>query len=277
MRITRYLALAVVLVVLSGCAQVKYFDIADEYERSLAGEMVVIPSGTFIMGDLSGEGVAAERPVHSVTVPAFKLGKYEVTFAQWDACVADGGCGGYTPDDEGWGRDYRPIISVSWDDIQAFISWLNARTGGDYRLPTEAEWEYAARSGSTTKYHFGNDESRLCHYGNHADICMPLGWHNESCSDGESRSAMVGSYRPNSYGLYDMHGNVMERVEDCWHYNYEGAPSDGGAWISDDCGSHVVRSGSWWNGLAYLHSAARSWSNRSDRDIALGFRLAKDL
>ena len=103
----------------------------------LAGKMVAIPGGTFRMGDISGEGDDDEKPVHSVTVPAFSMGKYEVTFAQWDACVADGGCGGYTPDDWGWGRGNRPVIDVTWDDIQGFIQWLNDRTGGKYRLPTE--------------------------------------------------------------------------------------------------------------------------------------------
>ena len=99
--------------------------------------MVSIPGGTFRMGDLNGGGDDVERPVHSVTVPDFKLGKFEVTFTQWDACVADGGCGRYTPDDRGWGRGNRPVMSVSWDDIQGFIDWLNARTGGNFRLPTE--------------------------------------------------------------------------------------------------------------------------------------------
>ena len=130
--------------------------------RQYAGDMVSLPGGTFRMGDLNGGGGDGERPVHSVTVSDFKLGKHEVTFTQWDACVADGGCGGYTLDDEdegwdeGFGRGNRPVINVSWDDIQLFIDWLNVRTGGDFRLPTDAEWEYAARAGSTTKYSWGN-------------------------------------------------------------------------------------------------------------------------
>ena len=129
---------------------------AEEKARQYAGDMVSIPGGTFRMGDLNGGGDDDERPVHSVTVPDFKLGKFEVTFTQWDACVADGGCGRYRPDDRGWGRGNRPVINVSWDDIQLFIDWLNARTGGNFRLPTEAEWEYAARAGSTTIYSWGN-------------------------------------------------------------------------------------------------------------------------
>ena len=124
--------------------------------RQLAGEIVTIPGGTYRMGDLSGDGDEDARPVHSVRVTAFRMGKHEVTFAQWDACVADGGCDGYTPDDEGWGRGNRPVINLSWDDVQGFIDWLNSKTGGNFRLPTEAEWEYAARAGNTTLYSWGN-------------------------------------------------------------------------------------------------------------------------
>ena len=137
----------------------------------LVGDMVSIPAGSFRMGDLSGEGDDVEKPVHTVTVPAFKLGRHEVTFAQWDACVADGGCNGYSPHDgydgwwtddgehvgrqDGWGRGDRPVINVSWVNVQSFIEWLNGKTDGNYRLPSEAEWEYAARAGTTTKYSWG--------------------------------------------------------------------------------------------------------------------------
>ena len=242
-----------------------------------AGEMVSIPGGTFRMGDLSGDGNDNEKPVHSVRVPAFKLGKHEVTFAQWDACVADGGCGRYTPDDAGWGRGNRPVMNISWDDIQLFIKWLNSRTGESYRLPSESEWEYAVRAGSSTKYHFGNDESQLCRYGNHADSGTDFGWKNESCSDGVGkRTAEVGRYQPNSFGLYDMHGNVWEWVEDCWNGNYAGAPSDGRAWTQGDCGRRVIRGGSWGNYPWPLRSAGRSRDTRSYRHDSIGFRLAQD-
>ena len=180
-------------------------------EREYAGEMVFIPGGTFRMGDLSGEGEDDERPVHTVTVPAFRMGKYEVTFTQWDACVANGGCGGYRPDDKGWGRGNRPVINVSWDDAKLFIDWLNDKTGGNFRLPTEAEWEYAVRAGSTTKYHFGNSESQLCRYANHADDSTDYSDRNKSCSDGVGKhTAAVGRYQPNAIDLHDMHGNVWE-------------------------------------------------------------------
>ena len=155
------------------------------------------------MGDLSGEGYKHERPVHSVTVKPFKLGKYEVTFAQWDACVDDGGCDGYRPEDKGWGRDNRPVINVSWDDTRRFTNWLNDKTGGNYRLPTESEWEYAARAGSTTKYSWGDD------LGVNRANCK-----NKFCRDEWKYTAPVGSFPANAWGLHDMHGNVYEWVKE---------------------------------------------------------------
>ena len=278
MVITRHLALAVVMVVLSGCAQVKKIDIADAYERSLAGEMILIPGGTFMMGDISGEGCKDERPVHEVTVPAFRMGKYEVTFALWDACVEDGSCGSYFPDDEGWSRGNRPVINISWENVQLFIDWLNSKTSGGYRLPSEAEWEYAARAGGATKYHFGNDESQLCRYANHADASTDSDWRNETCDDGVSEgTAEVGRYQPNEFGLYDMHGNVSELVEDPWHANYEGAPIDGSVWDAGSCGTNVIRGGSWNNRSYILRSAFRFCVTHSSFGPVLGFRLAQDL
>ena len=250
----------------------------DEKTRQYAGDMVSIPGGTFRMGDLSGDGNNDETPVHSVTVPSFNMGKYEVTFAQWDACVADGGCGGYRPDDEGWGRGNRPVIHVSWDDIQGFIDWLNSKTGGNYRLPSEAEWEYGARAGSATKYHFGNSESQFCRYANHADSSTDIDRRNKSCSDGVGkRTTAVGRYQPNAFGLYDVYGNVWEWVEDCYNDSYVSAPTDGSAWTSGDCSRHVVRGGSWYSDPWYLRSALRGWAPRSTRFFfGQGFRLAQD-
>ena len=234
------------------------------------GEMVSIPAGTFRMGDLSGKGDGDARRVHSVTVKPFRLGKYEVTFAQWDACVADGGCDGYVPDDEGWGRGNRPVINVSWNDVQFFISWLNGRTGGNYRLPTEAEWEYAGRAGSTTQYSWGNSIGS-----NRANCWQP------GCGDGYKYTAPVGSFPANAWGLHDMHGNVLEWVQDCWNRSYKGAPSDGSAWLSGNCSRRVIRSGSWYNFASALTSAFRSWGRRTQRTDTYGtggtgFRLAQD-
>jgi formylglycine-generating enzyme required for sulfatase activity len=238
--------------------------------------MVSIPGGSFRMGNLSGEQINDQEPVHSVTVPAFRLGKYEVTFAQWDACVADGGCGGYSPHDQGWGRGNRPVINVSWDDAQLYIDWLNTKTNGGYRLPTEAEWEYAARAGSTTKYPWGND------IGHNRANCRGRG----SCGDSYANTAPVGSFPANAWGLHDMPGNVWEWVQDCWHTDYEGAPSDGSAWISncvggggsynDEYSRRVRRGGSWDGYTAYLRSAYRGMTYRTNRLNLYGVRVAQD-
>ena len=230
------------------------------------------------MGDLSGEGYKDERPVHSVTVKPFKLGKYEVTFALWDACVDDGGCDGYRPKDKGWGRDNRPVINVSWVDTQRFIKWLNDKTGSNYRLPTEAEWEYAARAGSTTKYSWGND------IGVNSANC-----NKKYCHDQWKYTAPVGSFPANAWGLHDMHGNVWEWVQDCEHHNYQGAPNDGSAWTSG-CNYdeyRVIRGGSWHQNARFLRTAFRDYHYAYDRrgefllfhgsnNLALGFRLAQD-
>ena len=233
--------------------------------RKLVGEMVSIPGGTFRMGDLSGTGFSKEKPVHAVTVKPFWLGKHEVTFAQWGACVADGGCGGYRPDNEGWGRGKRPVINVSWNDAQSFIDWLNGRTGGNYRLPTEAEWEYAARAGSATKYSWGNS------LGSNRANCS-----NYSCGDSYKYTAPVGSFPANAWGLHDMHGNVWEWVQDCWNESYQGAPTDGSAWESDDCAWRVIRGGAWASHASNLRSANRYGVDRASRDYDYGFRLAQD-
>ena len=232
---------------------------------ALAGEMVRIPGGTFRMGDLRGVDVN-ELPVHSVTVHSFWMGKHEVTFAQWDTCVADGGCGGYRPGDDGLGRGNHPVRRVSWHDIQAFIDWLNARTSGGYRLPSESEWEYATRAGSETLYTWGDE----------------IGVNRANC-DGcgsqwdDDRSAPVGSFPANAWGLHDVHGNVWEWTEDCWNLTYEGAPDDGSAWSTGDCNRGVYRSGSWGAGPIDLRSSLRGRAfSRFTRARAAGFRLARD-
>ena len=242
---------APLILILSGCGT-KY-----------AGEMVSIPVGTFRMADLSGEGAGDELPVHSVTVPAFRLGKYEVTSAQWNACIADGGCPRrshvFQP-----GPDREPVVGVSWDDAQSFIYWLNHKTGGSYRLPSEAEWEYAARAGTTTNYSWGNGISR-----NRANC-------NHECGDYYLTEAPVGRFPANAWGLHDMHGNVYEWVQDCWNDSYEGAPSDGSAWESGDCGRRVLRGGSWGSDARDVRSAYRIRSVRANGGNVVGFRLAED-
>ena len=214
-----------------------------------------------------GYTITGTTPAHDVTVPAFRLGKHEVTFAQWEACVADGGCNGYIPYDEGWlrNRGNHPVINVNWYSVQLFIEWLNSNTGGNYRLPTEAEWEYAARAGSITDYSWGND------LGNNQAVCAGCG----SRWDGR-KAAPVGSFPANAWGLHDMHGNVWEWVQDCWNDSYHGAPADGSAWTSGHCSQRVVRGGAWSLSPVYLRSATRYGDTRSVRGNLLGFRLAHD-
>ena len=236
-------------------------------------EMVVIPAGTFRMGCVSGQDCEDDEfPVHDVTIPeAFEVSVYEVTFAQWDACVAGGGCGGYRPYDEGWGRGNRPVINVSWADAQAFVSWLSRYTGEDYRLLSEAEWEYVARAGTETAYSWGDAIGR-----NQAN-CSQSGSRREGCRDRWDRTAPVGSFQANAFDVHDMHGNVYEWVEDCRNDSYRTAPSDGGAWLSEDCGWRVLRSGSWASRAKGVRSASRGANITGTRAGALGFRVARTL
>jgi formylglycine-generating enzyme required for sulfatase activity/serine/threonine protein kinase len=230
------------------------------------GQLVAIPAGGFRMGDLTGNNVASdEKPVHSVMIKAFNMQAHEVTFAQWDACVAAKGCS-HKPLYYGWGRGNRPVINVSYEDItNQFIPWLNKATGQRFRLPSEAEWEYAARAGSTTNYSWGNS------VGSNRANCNGCGsqWDN-------SKTAPVKSFAPNGFGLYDMHGNVWEWVQDCWNGSYSGAPSNGSAWLSGDCGRRMLRGGSWYDGPGDLRSADRGWHVAFPRNRYVGFRLVQD-
>ena len=228
-------------------------------------EMVVLPTGRFRMGDLDGSGDDSERPVRTVTISRpIAMGKYPVTFEEYDRFVS--ATDAYRPDDEGWGRGTRPVIHVSQEGAKAYAVWLSEQTGKRYRLPSEAEWEYAARAGTTTQYSWGDDIGR-----NRAN-CDGCGseWDDE-------KTAPVGSFAVNPFGLYDMHGNVWEWVEDCWHDNYEGAPSDGSAWTTGcDESLAVLRGGSWFDRPRSLRSAYRSGPGRRFADFG-GFRLVQDL
>ncbi len=234
----------------------------------LAPALVALPGGTFLMGSSEQEEgrFDNEGPQHEVTVKPFAIGKYEVTFAEWDACVAAGGCNDYQPADQGWGRERHPVINVSWQDAQAYVEWLAAATGKPFRLPTEAEWEFAARAGTTTRYAFGDEITPK--EANYAD-------------SGLRKTAEVGSYPPNAWGLHDMHGNVWEWVEDLWHGNYEGAPTDGSAWTDADgkysSRGRVGRGGSWNGNSWLLRSAFRDRYFPGGRNDVLGFRVARTL
>ena len=223
--------------------------------------MVLIPSGTLQMGTPPGRivGHEDESPQHLVRIAKpFAVSIYEVTFAEWDNCVADGGCNLYRPNDRRWGRGTRPLMNVSWDDASSFVSWLRRRAGFPYRLLSEAEWEYVARAGSQTKYHWGDRYNRYL---------VVRGYTTQP----------VGSYPPNDFGLYDVHGNVWEWTMDCWNSSYYGAPADGSAWLTGDCGRRVIRGGSWYMEAWYVRSAFRSSNLTGVRDSSIGFRIARDL
>lgn len=232
-------------------------------------EMVEIEPGSFFMGSPWTEQgpKSAEGPRRLVTIAqAFTVGRFEVTFDEWDGCLADGGCNGHRPSDNGWGRGRRPVINVSWNDAQAYVKWVSEKTGETYRLLSEAEWEYAARAGTTSRYAWGDD----------------IGIGNANCdgcgSQRDNRqTAPVGSFEANALGLHDMHGNVSEWVEDSWRANYEGGPTDGTTWPGGDTSSRIVRGGSWRGSTDHLRSADRKWEGPFGRIDYVGFRLARTL
>lgn len=260
-------------------------------------EMVVLPSGSFMMGSPVGERDDNERPPRGVTerfeltfaemyavaegdenegpqrevtfAKNFAVGRFEVTFAEWDACVNARGC---TPssvfDDEGvrqdggWGRGRQPVMYVYWNDAQDYVRWLSSTTGQRYRLLSEAEWEYAARAGTTTRYSTGDS--------------ITAG--DANFGDNAGRSVPVGSFAPNAFGLYDMHGNVWEWVQDCWNNTYSGGPVDGSAWTQGFCSSaQVFRGGSWYYSSDGIRSASRLKIGKGSRQIGGGFRVARTL
>ena len=238
-------------------------------------EMVVVPAGHFTMGSSTGEPERFndEGPQHQVTIgKAFAVGKFSVTFDEWDACVTDGGCNGYRPHDEGWGRGRRPVIYVSWDDASAYVAWLSRKTGKAYRFLSESEREYVTRAGTTTAFWWGSSvTTRQANYnGTNA--------YNKG-EKGEFRNMTlpVGSFEPNPWGLYDVHGNVWDWVEDCFHFSYQGAPADGTAWTTGDCNIRVLRGGSWWNPPTAIRAASRFRNTADTRFIRYGLRLATTL
>ena len=241
-------------------------------------EMVVVPAGSFMMGCVSGQDCDDdEQPVHRVTIEQpFAVGKYEVTFTEWDTCVSGGGCGGRRPNDYGWGRERRPVISVSWEDAVAYTRWLSEQTGQQYRLLSEAEWEYVARAGTTTKYWWGDEIGRNRAHCNGCGSQWEGGFYILALLD-PLQTAPVGSFGPNGWGLYDVHGNVSEWMQDCWNEGYAGAPSDGQAWESGDCSRRVVRGGFLYSDPRDLRSASRDGDTADLRSYGGGFRIARSL
>ena len=249
---------------------------ADTTLQSVLPEMVDIPAGHFEMGCVSKiDCKSREKPVHKVSVPAFQLASTEVTAELWAACVAAKGCD-YIPENNGWVKPGVPVRYVSWDDVQVFLNWLNLATGLNYRLPTEAEWEYAARAGSVSPFYTGTCITPL-QANSEGNAFEVAGCQHEGLN--RKQAIPVASFKANSFGLYDMHGNVWEWVQDCWHSNYDGAPSDGSAWEGTDsaCERHVMRGGTWHGAVDYMRSAYRFRYPREIRTGGLGFRLALSL
>jgi formylglycine-generating enzyme required for sulfatase activity/uncharacterized caspase-like protein len=225
-------------------------------------EMILIPPGPFEMG--SNEMFAFERPVHQVLIgKPFYIGRREVTFQEWDACLSEGGCN-YRPDDRRLGRGMRPVTDVDWNDARGYAAWLSRKTGQIYRLPSESEWEYAARAGTTTTYPWGKTVEK--------DRANCLGCTTEPLKN----TVDTGSYPPNAFGLFDMVGNAAEWVEDCWNDSYRGAPTDGSAWTRPQCRERVVRGGAFNNDARYLRSAARFKYDFDVRYYAYGFRVVRE-
>jgi formylglycine-generating enzyme required for sulfatase activity len=237
-------------------------------------QMVVIPAGQFAMGSPTTEKYRGMEALHAVTIALpFAVGRYEVTFAQWDACVAAGGCRGYRPADEGWGRGRQPVTNVGWSDGKAYVAWLSQTTGKPYRLLSETEWEYAARGGTATPFGLGATIStaQANFDASEKTDLSPKGLHR-------GRAVPVGRFRANAFGLHDMHGNVWEWVEDCWNDDYAAhTPNDGKPALAGECGGRVLRGGSWEDYAGDIRSSARTGGGQDEPSNSDGLRVARDL
>lgn len=227
-------------------------------------ELVVVSAGAFTMGSPAEEvgRTSQEAPRHAVAFRSpFAIGRYEVTFSEYDACVAAGGCV-HRPNDQGWGRGRRPVVDVSWNDAMAYVAWLSAHTGRRYSLPSEAEWEYAARAGADTPWQTGRAILT-----DDANILNAFG-----------KTVPVGAYPPNAFGLHDVHGNVSEFVLDCRDVGYVGAPNNGSASVDGDCSAaRVSRGGHFADEPANVRSATRKAGPQIERWAGVGFRVARAL
>jgi formylglycine-generating enzyme required for sulfatase activity len=259
--------LAAALIFLAPPSYAEEFPPGDVFSDCLrCPELVVVPAGTFQMGENGRH--KAERPAHPVTISrSFAIGRYEVTFDDWQACLDDGGCS-HKPDDHGWGRERRPVINITLKDIRQYTSWISKKTGQIYRLPSEAEWERAARGQTTTQFWWGDKVGKKL--ANCRD-CDP-----KKISKG---TLPVGSFSANPFGLFDTSGNVWERVEDCWQPNHENAPKNGAARTNPDnaCINRVIRGGSWYYFSKNLRSAWRFRGDVRVKSYGFGFRVVREL
>jgi|GEM_PF-926991 len=268
-------------------------------------KMVALPTGQFSMGWKNPESGRHQYalPIHKVKISRrIAIGVHEITIKQYDAFIKQSG---HDPGSLCWthekglgkyrkfrnfqknGQPYKtnyPATCVNWYDAKEYVKWLNRQIpNGGYRLPTEAEWEFAARAGRKAKWHYGNKESYLCQFSNHAAAETKVKWRNKTCRDGVKVLSKVGGYEANPWGVYDMYGNVGEWTEDCVHYDYKGAPTNGEAWIiannrnHGSCANRIHRGGSWLQNGSSVNSGSRQFTKPTDRTITLGFRVVKDL
>lgn len=226
--------------------------------------MIKIPAGKFKMGDIQQIGQSYEQPVHEVVISKdFSIGKYPITFEQYDKYTI--ATGKPPVSDYHWGRDNRPVINVNLQDAIEYSKWLSEQTGHHYRLPSEAEWEYAARAGAETVYTWGNE----------------IGVNNANCNgcgsawDGK-KTAPVGQFPANAWGLHDVSGNTWDLTMDCWNYSYKNAPNDGSAWLNGDCKRNVLKGGSWGDSPKDLRLATRLRNYRTTRTVIIGFRVVRE-
>jgi len=229
-------------------------------------EMVWIPAERFRMGDIQGGG----------SINRFAMSRYEITFAEYDKFAEATGRG--KPSDSGWGRGSQPVINVTWEDATAYAKWLSVQTGYRYRLPTEAEWEYALRAGSDTRYFFGNQQAKLCEYGNGADRLSRFPWKNVRCEDGyANKTAPVGSFKANKWQVYDMNGNIWEWTCSTYDFDNEQEVSNQcDATLEDDL-DIVIRGGAWNTEPQYLQSSHRDWTSISNANDTIGIRLIREI
>ena len=264
--------------------------------------MTAIPGGSFEMGSLENEvgRYANEGPAHHVAVRRFFISTAPITRAEFETFVKDtgydAGAGCWTLTKAGEmaiqsGYDWRnpgypqeqshPAACINWHDARAYVEWLSRKSGKPYRLPTEAEWEYAARAGSATARYWGDGPEHACTYGNVWDRSaknkVPVRSTSaiHDCDDGFAYTSPVAMFKPNSFGLYDMLGNVLQWTSDCLHHNYEGAPGDGSAWVGGDCSYHVVRGGAWSSQPRVVRSAARNFIPAGIRNLVVGVRVVR--
>jgi formylglycine-generating enzyme required for sulfatase activity len=242
-------------------------------------DMIAIPAGTFTMGSPANEPQrsADEGPQQQVTIAKpFAVGRTQVTFEEWFACVAEGGCNAYRPGDYGWGAGKRPVINVSWADAKAYARWLSEKTGATYRLLSESEREYVTRGCASacpsTPFWFGNEISPT-----RANYDWRYSYAGSAKAQPPRRTVPTDVAQPNPFGLLHVHGNVREWVEDCWNPTLAGLPKDGAPRLTGDCSSHVVRGGSWSDEPKDLRAAKRSWEVVSERRAEIGFRVAREL